>query len=157
MGDLMDINALRKTGEYRAAWLAYANLCLAANKNLVRVTCATELPVLTLAVDNPEIWLVVADCRDCTIELYSLDEKSVYYDRSLNSLLAGEAVIYAAAYQKLSEHFETMVSAPVDYDTLYKRLSREYMSTERDVTRKVDDECIRNFIKNSLAMQKHHS
>jgi hypothetical protein len=108
----MDINALRKTGEYRAAWLAYANLYLAANKNLVRVTCATELPVLTLAVDNPEIWLVVADCRDCTIEPYSLDEKSVYYDRSLNSLLAGEAVIYAAAYQKLSEHFETMVSAP---------------------------------------------
>lgn len=153
MGDLMDINALRKTGEYRAAWLAYANLCLAANKNLVRVTCATELPVLTLAVDNPEIWLVVADWRDGAIELYSLDEKSVYYDRSLNSLLAGEAVIYAAAYQKLSEHFETMVSAP----TLYKRLSREYMSTERDVTRKVDDECIRNFIQNSLAMQKHHS
>ena len=153
----MDINALRKTGEYRAAWLAYANLYLAANKNLVRVTCATELPVLTLAVDNPEIWLVVADCRDCTIELYSLDEKSVYYDRSLNSLLAGEAVIYAAAYQKLSEHFETMISSLISYDTLYKRLSREYLATERDVTRKADDECIRNFIKNSLAMQKHHS
>ena len=66
-------------------------------------------------------------------------------------------MIYAMSYQQMSEHFEVMVSAPVDYGTLYKRLSREYMSTERDVTRKVDDECIRNFIKNSLAMQKHHS
>lgn len=153
----MDINALRKTGEYRAAWLAYANLYLAANKNLVRVTRATELPVLTKAIDNPEIWLVVADGCDCTIELYSLDEESVYYDRSLSSLLAGETVIYAAASQQLREHFETMVSAPVGYEVLYKRLSRKYMSTERDVTRKVDDECIRNFIQNSLAMQKHHS
>ena len=101
----MDIKALRETDGYQAAWLAYANLYLAANKNLVRVTCATELPVLTLAVDNPEIWLVVADGHDCTIELYSLDEKSIYYDRSLNSFLAGKTVIYAAAYKQLSEHF----------------------------------------------------
>ena len=153
----MDINALRKTGEYRAAWLAYANLYLAVNKNLVRVTRTTELSVLTKTINNPEIWLVVADGCDCTIELYSLDEESVYYDRSLSSLLAGETVIYAAASQQLREHFETMDSAPVGYEVLYKRLSRKCMSTERDVTRKVDDECIRNFIQNSLAMQKHHS
>lgn len=139
----MDIQPIRETDGYQAIWLAYANLYLSTNKNLVRVTNASELQVLALAVDDPEIWVVVADGRDYSIEPYSLREDSVYYEHSLNSLLAAKTVIYAMSYQQMSEHFEVMVSAPVTYAELYTRLSREYLATEKDVTTQADNACIK--------------